>query len=305
MTDATNAAGDASVVASGPSAGELLKRAREAQGMHIAALAVAVKVQQRKLEALEADRLDELPDITFARALAQTVCRHLRTDPKPVLDRMPQSGYGQRLEAVAQGLNEPFRAQSLLAPLAHGDWGSFARPSVMATGMLVVGALAVYFWPGTSPMGSGGASDGAPLAVVESSASQVGVGGAPGAGPAGEVPAVAAPSPSASPVVDTVFSAPRPSSEAASAATPVAGGTEPAGSVVVRAAEASWMEIRDASGQVLLSRMVAAGEAVGLEGQAPFKVKIGNASAVQVSFKGQPVDLAPWVKENVARFTLK
>lgn len=304
MTDATIVAGDAPDVASGPSAGELLKRAREAQGMHIAALAVAVKVQQRKLEALEANRLDELPDITFARALAQTVCRHLHTDPKPILDRMPQSGYGQRLEAVARGLNEPFRAPSLLAPLSGGDWGALARPSVVATALLVLGALAVYFWPSTMPISGRGASEGASLAVVEPSASQ-GAGGTSGTASTDGAATPAAPAAAASPVVDTVFSAPRPSPDAASSAVVAANGTEPAGSVVVRAAEASWMEIRDASGQVLLSRMVAGGEAVGLEGQAPFKVKIGNASAVQVSFKGQPVDLTPWVKENVARFTLK
>ena len=55
--------------------GALLREAREAQGLHIAALAAAIKVTQKKLELLEADRFDALPDATFARALAQTVCR--------------------------------------------------------------------------------------------------------------------------------------------------------------------------------------------------------------------------------------
>ena len=36
-----------------PSAGALLKAAREKQGLHIAALAAAIKVSPRKLEALE------------------------------------------------------------------------------------------------------------------------------------------------------------------------------------------------------------------------------------------------------------
>ena len=66
-------------------AGALLRQARQAQGMHIAVLAAAIKVSQRKLEALEGDRLDELPDATFTRALAQTVCRTLKIDPAPVL----------------------------------------------------------------------------------------------------------------------------------------------------------------------------------------------------------------------------
>ena len=37
-------------------AGAMLRQARQAQGMHIAMLAAATKVPQRKLEALEADR---------------------------------------------------------------------------------------------------------------------------------------------------------------------------------------------------------------------------------------------------------
>ena len=52
--------------------------ARQQQGLHIAALAALIKVSQRKLELLEADRLSELPDATFARALAQTMCRSLK-----------------------------------------------------------------------------------------------------------------------------------------------------------------------------------------------------------------------------------
>jgi len=58
-------------------AGQMMRAARERRGMHIAVLAAAIKVPQRKLEALEADRYEELPDITFARALAQAVCRAL------------------------------------------------------------------------------------------------------------------------------------------------------------------------------------------------------------------------------------
>ena len=53
----------------------LLREAREAAGLHIAALAAALKVPVKKLEALEAGRYDELPDLTFARALASSACQ--------------------------------------------------------------------------------------------------------------------------------------------------------------------------------------------------------------------------------------
>ena len=93
-------------------AGGMLRQARQAQGLHIAALAAAIKVAPRKLEMLEADRFDELPDATFARVLAQTVCRTLKIDAEPVLARLPLPPQMNRLEHVTRGLNEPFRDRS-------------------------------------------------------------------------------------------------------------------------------------------------------------------------------------------------
>ena len=61
-------------------AGMLIRRAREASGLHIAALAVSLKVPVKKLEALEANRFELLPDAVFVRALAGSVCRTLKID---------------------------------------------------------------------------------------------------------------------------------------------------------------------------------------------------------------------------------
>ncbi|MBU7575138.1 MAG: helix-turn-helix domain-containing protein, partial [Hydrogenophaga sp.] len=68
----------ATAAGEGASRPVLLRAAREAAGLHIAALAAALKVPVKKLEALEAGRYSELPDLTFARALASSACRHLK-----------------------------------------------------------------------------------------------------------------------------------------------------------------------------------------------------------------------------------
>src|SRR3569832_2543556 len=91
------------------SAGTLLRRARESAGLHIAALAVSLKVPVRKLEALEEDRYDDVGDPVFTRALASTVCRTFKVDPQPVLQRLPQSA-APRLVRDTDGINAPFRA---------------------------------------------------------------------------------------------------------------------------------------------------------------------------------------------------
>jgi cytoskeleton protein RodZ len=73
----------------GEGAGAMLRAAREAAGLHVAALAVSLKIPVRRLEALEAERWDELPGAVFTRALAASVCRNLKIDPEPVLARLP------------------------------------------------------------------------------------------------------------------------------------------------------------------------------------------------------------------------
>ena len=40
-------------------------------------------------------------------------------------------------------------------------------------------------------------------------------------------------------------------------------------------------------------------------GHCRFKLKIGNAAATQLQFRGQAVDLAPVTRDNVARLELK
>ena len=64
----------------GVSAGTLLREAREAAGLHVSTLAANLKVPVRKLEALEEDRYDLLPDAVFVRALASSVCRTLKVE---------------------------------------------------------------------------------------------------------------------------------------------------------------------------------------------------------------------------------
>ena len=131
--------------------GALLRQAREQAGVHVAALAVAIKVPVRQLEALEQDRLDLLPDHTFARALAASVCRHLKADPAPILAALPQST--PRSVTVSPGLNEPFRAPGLAG--ANGWRDRLLRPSVLAALVLLLAALALIFLPGSdSPDGS-------------------------------------------------------------------------------------------------------------------------------------------------------
>jgi len=127
-------------------AGDLLRRAREAAGLHVAALAVSLKVPVRKLEALEENRWDLLPDAVFVRALASSVCRTLKIDPQPVLDRLPQNT-APRLVREDEGINTPFRAPGDGAAPTWFD--QLTRPVFLAVFALLLGALVLILLPAT------------------------------------------------------------------------------------------------------------------------------------------------------------
>jgi cytoskeleton protein RodZ len=127
-----------------PTAGGLLRSAREAQGLHIAALAVALKVPVKKLEALEANQLDMLPDLVFVRALASSVCRALKVDATAILALLPQIN-APRLDHTAQSINTPFRMP--INGSGSNVLASFSRPAVLAVMALLVGAAVMIFLP--------------------------------------------------------------------------------------------------------------------------------------------------------------
>jgi cytoskeleton protein RodZ len=279
-------------------AGSLLRVAREKHGLHIAALAAAMKVAPRKLDALENDRWSELPDSTFVRALALTVCRTLKIDAKPVLDLLPPA-QTMALQSIGEHLNEPYRDADERSALSVA--GGAIRPMVWAAAMLMVAAVAVYFVPDAWFKGGPSAAAiakppaaSAPLAA----ASAPDLPGSAAVGPPEAATPMRAGSAAAMTVSagETVFSAPPATSWPAAAA---------AGAVQLRTSEASWVEVRDARGQVLLSRIVQPGETVGLDGAVPMRLIIGNASATQLSFRGQPVNLTPNTRDNVARVELQ
>jgi cytoskeleton protein RodZ len=274
-------------------AGSMLRAARQAQGMHIAALAATVKVPQKKLEALEEDRLDALPGNAFARALAKTVCRALNIDPAPVLAQMPDLG-GQGLDKVHQGLNTAFRDRPGRA--MPSEPGLLRRPAIWLPLLILVAAAFIYLMPQqwmvqTRPADP--AASAAAAALASASAPVEAASAAPSAAD------MAAPPTAAEPVAVAA-------AEAASApAAADASDASAASLLAVKVSGESWIGVVDASGAVLLQRKLDAGEFVGLDGTPPFRVTIGNAAATQLSFRGREVDLKAATRDNVARLQLE
>ncbi len=303
--------------APGESAGALLRQAREAAGLHIAALAVALKVPVKKLEALEADRLDLLPDAVFVRALASSVCRTLKIDAAQVLALLPQTGK-PRLDYQQTSINTPFRSPS--DGPGPSLWAQVSRPAVLAGLLLLLGALVLIFLPAVQQQERAAQ----PLASSSTSAPQpVPASVAATPAPTRESPSPAVPespgtaagglpaSPAMAPGISAAPALPVPAASPAEAPVPataqaIVPSAAVAGGVILFTAKGeSWVEVTDAKGVVVLRRTLAAGEAASASGALPLAAVVGRVDATQVQVRGRPFDLGAVAKDNVARFEVK
>ena len=270
----------------------LLRAAREAAGLHIAALAAALKVPVRKLEALEAGRYEELPDLTFARALASSACRHLKIDPAPILEQLPHRVVRELGGSSRQRINAPFQSAQDPGPINPVSW--LSRPALLAAIVLLLGALVIVFLPrieDTAPVAESAATPepvepAEPVLAQEPEAPAVPatVDGSASVGAAAGVPSAAPPA-----------------TEAAAPATPAASGQL----LSISATNETWIEVLNGTGSMVAQRVLKAGDTVDFSTAPPYKVVIGRADAAQVTVRSKPFDVMGLARNNVARFEVK
>lgn len=310
MSDVTTPAAGAQPTGS---AGRLLQAGRERRGLELDALAQLLKVPVRKLQALEADRFEELPGAAFTRSLAQSYARQVGVDVQEVLALLPQAIVPpQRLEHVSRGLQTPYREGSGAHFGGSGGRGGFEGFRPVHGVALALLALALLLWllPPLSTLlpSLGLSSRSEPAAEVaagsEAAASSTVVVETVHGVPAEQVTTPVPPAASAVPVMPAPVAASAPPA-ASSASAPVPATAAPAGTVVLKTRAASWIEVRDAGNAVLLSRTLQSGETVGLDGAMPMRVRVGVASALELSLRGEPVDLKPYTRGTSATVVLK
>ena len=257
--------------------------------MHIGALSVALKVPVKKLEALEADQHDQLPDAVFVRALAASVCKILKTDPAPVLELLP----GYVAPRLASGNRDGHGSFSAPGAGWHVPLLSrLSKPVAAVVGLLLLATLVLWLWPMEPGKNS------STIVVVPSAPLQ-----APRAAATPALTPAEAVSASLTLAASSVVAAPSPlPADTREVISP----TTAAGSVLsIRARSTSWVEVVDAAGVVQLRKTLSNGESVFAAGTLPLSVVVGRADVTEVSVRGQVFDLAPHAKDNVARFQVK
>lgn len=276
------------------SPGKMLRTAREAKGMHLALLSVTLKVPTRQLEALENDQYDAFKGAAFVRAVAHSMCRHLGIDPAPVLAGLPQTSTSMSVQpyAVEAAAKTPLRvSRAFRGPLV-------SRQVLVLACLMLAGSAALIWWPAP------GESADDVMATVQMPAAD-----ASAAEQAVIVNVPSVPESSASGTGTEVANVAGASSFPAGKDTSTGGANSSQGGrkndLLIAASADTWMEIRDAKGQLVLNRLLKAGESMSVDVPAPFNVVIGRAHAVKVTLGGKDFDLTPYTKVSTARFDIQ
>jgi cytoskeleton protein RodZ len=271
--------------------GMQLAGAREALGLTVGDVAQQLKFAPRQIEALEQDRFEELPGGTFARGMVRAYARLLRLDPAPLVARVaPSVTTSDNAEALA----------AIRRPIPITDSGRRGNLvyAVLSLAILgVIGAVIVEWQQERSRA--------ARLTFVPAAQ-------APAETPRAEPPRAEVAS-TVTPQLATLETAPAPApapveSPAAEAAPAQAAAAAPAAGarrISLRFDQESWVEIRGRGDRLLMAQLNPAGSERIVEGKPPFSVVIGNAHHVRVSYDDREVDLGPYIKVEVARFTLQ
>jgi cytoskeleton protein RodZ len=306
--------------------GKALAEARQAQGLTLADVAQQLKFMPRQIESLEAERFELLPGPTIARGMVRTYARFLKIDPEPLLQSM--TGRVDAPDATPQlaaRFNQP-------VPFSDNGRRSTVLYLALSAGVLAIAGAVVYEWRHDRAASTTMAAAETPspnaarverkveravaptVAVVESQAEPV------------AEPVIPAPAPQAAPK-PAPQAAPKPTSQAAPKPAPQAApsplpkepmqpklaAADPAAPkasagpnrLVLRFEQDAWAEVTDAAGRNLVSSLNPAGSERVVRGTPPFNLVIGNAQHVKITYNNREVDLQPYVKVEVARFTLK
>lgn len=294
-------------------AGQMLKQARVDAGLHVAALAVMLKVPVKRLEALEDGNMEQLPDIVFVRALASGICRTLKVDSAPILARLPKAAL-PRLNLDDGSINRPIRMAS---PAGTPQLLDFLKaPWLIGVLLLVVGAALIYLWPRSPSPASfdtNAASSVLPASVSNSTMDLPAQSdnSTPGklvlstVEPLTDVSVGMAPTQSKELIAttDNLAAANTDSGVSNTFALVTTNTSIPANSIVVfKATGQTWVEVKSVNGITILKKLLNDGESAGASGTLPLTVIVGRADVTQVEVRGKPINLSTIAKSNVARF---
>jgi len=261
------------------SPGRTLQAARLERSFAVREVAEALNLPIDTVEAIEADQFDRLPSAVFARGYVRAYAKLLELDA----------------DALAAACRVDASEQTEVVPAARSS-GLMLEPTALLGGafgvllLLIIVVLAIWVWPedeqASSPL--------EPVATLPQRAPD---------------DAVALASASIEPAYEDLVELAEAAPQAGQP--PLAfddGGRRitPGGDDRLEFAftEECWVEIKSAAGRNLYSDLSRSGDSLDLVGRGPFRILLGYAPGVSMSFNGEPVALGPHTRNNVANLVL-
>jgi cytoskeleton protein RodZ len=292
------------------SPGQELARRREELNLTVEQVAGQLNLAPRQVEAIESDNFDALPGMAIARGFVRSYAKLVRLDAEPLLAAMAPAVAPM---PEARPVKQTYVAHKPLS----GDRLTFGQKDgrkskaiwIVLALVVVVAIVAAFEQMDTISMPSLTPSE-APRGVAQEQVPEQD-GQAVEVLPAPELPAEQAP--------ESPAPAETPGTELQSALPPeavplkLASTTDNMGvmaesgdnELVLKMREESWVELKRADGAIIAARLMEAGavERFPLKGGA--SLVVGNASGVDATLGGEPLDLQTKARANVARLNLK
>ena len=277
--------------------GARLASQRQSVGLSVTDVAAELRLHPNQVRAIEQEDLARLPAPAYVRGFIRSYARMLKIDASPLL-----SDLNAKLEPVRESVVEG-GATDYSAARAASNERKF--PQWMLGGaLLLLMTLGVIGWQARLQQ----SPPPAPVAVAATPAA-----------PAPTQPTAIVPSPSSASEATSIevkadeaaastaaadpVPAPTDTAEPTVASSAIASGAAP--TLVLRFNGASWAEVTDRGGKILLSQLNSEGAEHALDGELPLTVVIGDANFASAEVRGVAFNLQPFTRNNVARFTIK
>jgi len=261
--------------------GARLRQAREAAGLTLEEVGQTLRMPVQVVKSLEAEQWDRLGAPVFVRGQLKSYARLLKVDLGEVLD---QSRIGPVVPPQLVSHTHTPRARRIAESLGR---------RALYVGITAVLAVPVWFatrghFDGTAPTPNTASLDVIPAAVPVAGSD------APATQPANTAAPAAAPATPSAPYLASLTPVPRPNAPAPA----------PAGALSLHFKGDSWVDIAAPDGSTVEKALVKSGETRTFSPGQVARMVLGNASAVEVQQAGTIVDLSPYQRANVARFTV-
>lgn len=288
--------------------GETLRLERERRKLSRDEAAQELRVKPAILSAIEADDTGHIPRV-YLQGYIRNYARHLGLDADAIECRIGE------VRCTEPAIQSVF---SVGLPRDRSERWLKATSYVLASAVVIA-----LVWQFTAEAVRFSQGDPMPRTAAVDTSSQV----VPGAAQTGDDPVPAAYAPAPPEPVKTHLRASIAAMDSAKSVEPAdrrsvaegawaalenraaSRGADPGGDaetavLTITTSADSWVEIVDGNGDRIEMDLLRAGSRRSYSGEKPFRCLLGRAASIELVYNGEPVDLAPHTRGNVARVTL-